>query len=682
MASGFQKFIEDNTKGAVNKGFLALSIAEIATADNKLKALLKTIALMAVQGIAMKVIFAGAFGSMSKSIRALVRDTGALQAALDRLRKIQGWQHTFAPLVGGVKVARLEVARLLAFASSNNLKVEGVMEAAQTLQVLTHGAFASEEALKLLAETGAATGNSLTAAAEGAGQFVADLREGRPIDAAVENMRAMGLISDESAKGLLRLAQSGASTMAVMEAFKGVLAGNKGALAAMKGEIAAVENRYENARRAMLEKLGAPFTEAEIQNMANMADVMTALVPHVERLANFFAKLINTFSTAATGIAKWVAENRALMDAIDTAIEIIGVFIAVVSGISAIGLAAWCISAAFAVEGLVASLIAATGAAGAAATAIEALGVAAEIALGATALGLFIILGVQLYGIYLNWAHGAEKAADAQRSLREAHDATTAAMEKQIRAARNLQEAHEATAKAAKSAADAYKDLQDARHEQVDAHKNAEIIRNSGQGKLGYLDLLAHPRAMMFGLKNIFSGRDSDDTGDQDAKYGEGDRDFRKKRDLANMAIENEKRMMRGEAPMTVDARDRTNINLDHSIAKATLRGDREHVVSLGNLKDYGSNFEQVRGVLGDKNGAQAALDMTRAQIMQNAAAPAADHLAKLGLGGNFGGGDDIQKQMRDLQREYLPFLRMLGAKGVEEIKASNKPQSTDDNPI
>ncbi|MEA3212860.1 MAG: hypothetical protein QOE70_5917, partial [Chthoniobacter sp.] len=247
MASGFQKFIDDNTKGALNKGFLALSIAEIAQADNKLKAVVKTLAAMVVQGLLMKVMFAGAFGSMSKSIRALVRDTGSLQAALDRLKTIQGLQRSFAPFVGGLKAAKLKVAELVNFADRNQIKLGGVAEAERSLQMLTHGSFAGEEALQLLADAGAATGNTLEDAADGVGQFIKDLREGKPIDDAAEGLRSMGLLSEFAARRLVELAHGGATTREVLDALKSTLAEHKGALAAMGNEVQRVEDRYHAA---------------------------------------------------------------------------------------------------------------------------------------------------------------------------------------------------------------------------------------------------------------------------------------------------------------------------------------------------------------------------------------------------------------------------------------------------
>ncbi|MGB8170987.1 MAG: hypothetical protein WCF18_26020, partial [Chthoniobacteraceae bacterium] len=610
-----------------NKGFLALSIAEIAQADNKLKAVVKTLAAMVVQGLLMKAMFAGAFSSMSKSIRALVRDTGSLQAALDRLKTIQALQRSFAPFVGGIKAAKLKVAELVNFAARNNLKLEGVAQAERSLQDLTHGAFAGEEALQLLADAGAATGNTLEDAADGVGRFIADLREGKPIDDAAEGLRSMGLLSEGAARHLVELAQGGATTTEVLDALKATLAESKGALAGMQGELKAVEDRYNSAAQALKQKFGAPFTEAEIRNTKNWADVMTALAPAVERLAPFLEKITGGFATAASATAKWMAENETLVAILEALVKVGVVVVGAISAISAIGLAAWALGAIGAVDGLAASLIAFTGASGLAATGIGALGMAAKVALGATGLGLLLMVGVQLYGVYQNFANAAENAANALAEQRKAHDEVTAAMEKQIRTARNLQEAHEASAKAAKQTADAFKELQAAQAEQAKEHR---AVTNPVS-----LAGIKHT------LGNWMSGKSWDDTSEIDNKVSELADNLKGKIKNQKDAKAKEAGMGKGGGPQ-VDAVRRAAMDREVDMAKATISGNRERVVRLENLGDFANHYEQARKIYGDKGGKDAAMKMTDADIINKAAAPAVDSLARLGLGGEVGGGGDI----------------------------------------
>ncbi|MEA3207296.1 MAG: hypothetical protein QOE70_353 [Chthoniobacter sp.] len=336
MANGLRQFIDDNTKGAVNKAFLALSIAEIAQADNKLKALLKTLRDMLLFKPLIAIGMAGAFNAMSKSIRALVHDTGSLRAALEKIKTVQGLQRTFAPFVGGLHAAKLKVAELVNFSARNGIELKGVASAEHSLQELTHGAYAGADALMVIADAGAASGNEIAQTADAVGGFYAALRAGQPITNAAETLRSMGIITDEVVQELVSLQQQGRTNAEIFGVLTKRLQEHKGALAGMKGELAEVEKRYEAAGEALQEKFGGPFTESEIQNTKNMADAMIAVAPLVERVAPFLEKLTGGFSTASSTVAKWVAENETLISALGNLIKIGSTLVGVMSAVATI----------------------------------------------------------------------------------------------------------------------------------------------------------------------------------------------------------------------------------------------------------------------------------------------------------------------------------------------------------
>jgi hypothetical protein len=653
MANGFQKFIDENTKGPVNKAFLALSIAEIAQAENKTKALLRVLRDMLLFKPLIAIGMAGAFSAMSKSIRALVHDTGSLRAALEKLKTVQGLHRTFAPFVGGINAAKLKVAELVNFSARNNLELKGVAAAEHSLQELTHGAYAGAEALMVIADAGAASGNGIDATAEAVGGFYAALRGGQPITNAAETLRSMGIVTDEVANELVGLQQQGRTNAEVFDALTKRLKEHKGALAGMKGDLAEVEKRYEAAGDALKEKFGEPFTQSEIENTKNMADAMIAVAPLVERVAPFLEKLTGGFSTAASAVAKWAAANEPLVSTLGNLVKIGTTMVGVFSAVATIGIATWLLTAAGGAATMATAFVAATGATGVLATAVMTLGRVAQGAMIATGLGLLITLAATAYGVYMNFANAAERAAEAQEKVRKAHDETNRAMEKQIQNARNLREQHEAVAKAAQNTAAAYREFQDALADQ--AREQADPS--------GWKGIVARLTG-----RNTFTSSDETNAKVEDAKAN-----YLRAREVEKTA---KGRFDPAQGYVTPE---RAATDREVAIANATLQNDPEGVVRLGNLGGFAGHYERLREMYGDKDAAGKARTLAESDIMSSATV-GADRLARLGLGGEFGSGNDVQKQIRDLNKDMRDYLMKIDAK-LGETSKSNNPMPTDDNP-
>ncbi|MEA3210984.1 MAG: hypothetical protein QOE70_4041 [Chthoniobacter sp.] len=657
-----RNFIDENTKGVVNKAMLGLSIAEIASADNKLKALVKTLASMILWKPLIAVGLVGAFSSMGKSIRNLVRDTGSLQAAMDKLRTIQGLAHIFAPFVGGMKAAKLKVAELVNFAAESNLELGGVADAEMALQKLTKGAYTGRDALKTMADTGAATGNSIDAVAGAVGGFIDELNGGRPVVDAAETLRGMGIISEETAKSLVALGQTGASNMAIFDAMTKSLEKNAGALQGMQGELSAVESRAKALGEAMRQKFGAPWTESEIKNTSNMNDAMQALLPVIERVAPFLQKLAGGFSTAATWITKTVTENQALMGVLGNLIVLGTSLIGVVSAVAGIGLTVWLFSAASGALALASALIAATGATGALATAIGVAGAVARVAMIASGVGILLAIAATAYGVYLNFAGAAERAAEAQATLRKAHDDTNRAMERQLKNVRSLREEQVALKKATINTAAAYKEYTDALEKAAKEKADPSGMKGVKSGILG-----------LFGVDSF--GEESDET---KAEVEEKKRNYLEARSIEKDAKSRSKeRQAAGFVSVERDSADR-----EVDKAKARLRNDNEGEVRLGNLDSFAGHFERMRKEYGVDEGAKRATTLSNSDIQDRAGAIGASHLASIGLGGEFGGGGDVAKQQLELTKDIAKYLARIDAKTLAGNSApGGGPMSEDDNP-
>ncbi len=103
MANKFTDFIKKNAaQNASGMGGVLLgasAIASIASGESALKVFGNTLKEVIFGMASFKLIGASMFFGMGKGIRSLVSDTGSLQAAIDKLKQIQGLHKLFEPFV-------------------------------------------------------------------------------------------------------------------------------------------------------------------------------------------------------------------------------------------------------------------------------------------------------------------------------------------------------------------------------------------------------------------------------------------------------------------------------------------------------------------------------------------------------------------------------------------------------
>ena len=259
--SAFSQFLEDNTKGPVNKAFLGLSIAEIAQADNKLKALVKTIASLLLWKPLLAVGLAGAFGSMGKSIRTLVKDSGALDAAMRRLSSIQTLHRSLGALNG---------SRVFDFAKT--------------------------------------AGRDLGAVTDAVTGFKRALQSGDSVNDAADGLRQMGLASEATIGRLRALQQGGANSTKVFNEFTRSLREN----ATQQKTVAGIAEANRAAREGVSAAFGSGYVGSELKNQQNQTDALNALQPRVGRVSKTWANMFGGFSTAKSALGKWAAQNPAV----------------------------------------------------------------------------------------------------------------------------------------------------------------------------------------------------------------------------------------------------------------------------------------------------------------------------------------------------------------------------------
>jgi hypothetical protein len=465
-SSGLGSFLKGNAEFAYGKGvgllggaFLAADIKNILDSDNKLKALLKT----AKDFILIRIGFAAVFKGVGDAIKGLVRDTGSLDAALKKLSQMQQYARQFSTFAGGLNAAKQRMSELHTLSLKGPFKFEELAEANKSLEVFTRGAYSSVQATQEVGKAALASGNNIQDTARAVGMFYDNLRSGVPIRSAAEQLRQMGLITQSTADQLTTLNETGADTATVFNEFTKALNETGRGAAEYKDTLEGVTAEHEKALNALKEGFGAPFTQGEIQNTKNMTRAMQEITPTVEKVAKGAAMLYGGFSTATSGIVRFMAGSKIVQ----------GVLTALAYAFGAVTVAAGAFGSVVAIT-LLPALFALSATAGLGLSSILVnMGVAFTTATQA-GVGLALVLrtlsvlfvGASIGGFVLASTGAGYSFYKMQKQVQQALDAqrkgwaeSTSEIGKQIAAVSTLQQKNEALTKALQAQLSAEKDL-------------------------------------------------------------------------------------------------------------------------------------------------------------------------------------------------------------------------------
>lgn len=482
-----KQFIKDNFTGiggATNAGFAALSVA---ASDSKVTEFIKQMKDMVTWKFTWAALLSQSLSGLGKAFRSIIKDTGSLQAALQKLQSMQNYQRIFAPLLGGLAAAKLRIAELTTLSSRSPFRFDSWAKAGQTLEVFTRGAYSSAQAIGAIGDAAAATGNSMESVADATADIYDALRSGQPIAAAVEQMRKLGVASQADADLLNSLSDTGADMGSVFTELTGIIERHNGAMQGLKGNAQQAGEAYEKATEGLKAAAGAAFTEADIKNTANMTDAMNAIAPAVGRVAAFLEMLSGGFRTAGTEIVKLASQSPTLVGGMEFLAKSIGVLAA---GLTLFGTLA-IPSAIAGINGLVLAI------ANRAVPALMSLGVS----FGMAATGMTILrLGLQslvvgggilagvaalisLGGAVYNLSQAGNKATAEAESFSQALIEGTKVVLTQIAAVQTLTEKHEAMAAAINATAEAQQELSKAMADRGSGIDEITDLFNGGKSK-------------------------------------------------------------------------------------------------------------------------------------------------------------------------------------------------------
>lgn len=498
MSDAIKNFIKSESKnysaGAFGKAFVAFDIHNLVTAENKVGAIFTTLKNVVSMRAGLYGLFAGLFGMMSSGVKNMIRDTGALEAALKRVAQVEGLSKMFEPLIGGAEAAKKKIEELARFAESRKISLGDVASAERSMMIFTRGAKSAMGAMDEFADAAAATGMSVADVSAKFGEFYATMRGGGSIEGITEQMREMGMVSQGTADMLVKMQQEGKGTEATYTALQESMKGFKGAADEASKSLEHIEQAFEKAKTKLAEKVGTPFSRDEAKNTENYTEAVKSVTPALEDLSKFFATLANGMGTLKSSFVAWITSFPVLNDLIAACVKGLGLLIAAVSVMGAYNLATWCIRAAFGIGAMGAAAASTTPLLTRLTFGLITTGQAAQVSAGAMwlwnqalslpgishavtwmkatyaaamqtqvgmklaavatrifqsaaiASGIGVILAVvaTAYGIYHQWAEGIEEARKEEEAFQEAAKQGNEAILAQIDAIKTLTNLHEA----------------------------------------------------------------------------------------------------------------------------------------------------------------------------------------------------------------------------------------------
>lgn len=139
---------------------------------------------------------------------------GAITLAMGSISKaaeMETLETAFAPLIGGTENAKKRIQELARFAAATPFELPEVAQASRVLEVLTKGALATGEGLRMVGDVAAATQQPFQEIAMWVGRLYDGLQSGRPVGEAMMRLQELGVVSGDVRGRIEQLQKSGAA---------------------------------------------------------------------------------------------------------------------------------------------------------------------------------------------------------------------------------------------------------------------------------------------------------------------------------------------------------------------------------------------------------------------------------------------------------------------------------------
>jgi hypothetical protein len=277
---------------------------ELAAGGNKVKAVWESIkwAAMTRAGVAGFALLVTGIGALTFGIKKAVMESGALQAAMDRLAVSKSLERSFTAFLGSVAAAKARVADLYAFAAHSRFNFEDLANASKALTVLSNGALGSGQDLATLGRIATATSTPIADLATSVGQANNAIRNGFDFSGPMNDLQKMGVISEGTVKQLQAMAVAGASTSQIMDAFSASIKASSERAGEAALSISELEAQASKAQETMMAAFGAPFVERHRKEVELTGKVYQNFTGLAARLGQMLGAITAPFDRVNTTI--------------------------------------------------------------------------------------------------------------------------------------------------------------------------------------------------------------------------------------------------------------------------------------------------------------------------------------------------------------------------------------------
>jgi hypothetical protein len=156
----------------------------------------------------------GALGKMATVAGLAIAFKTAVQKSLKEAFEVEHITAQFKTLLGSLDAAKQRVAELGSFKTGlagGLFEDSDIAKASMNLEKLTNGAMGGASAWKMIGDVAAATGNTMESVSFAVGKAFGQLAEGMPVDRAMMQLQALGILGPDVIKALKELEAQGGS---------------------------------------------------------------------------------------------------------------------------------------------------------------------------------------------------------------------------------------------------------------------------------------------------------------------------------------------------------------------------------------------------------------------------------------------------------------------------------------
>lgn len=290
-------------------------------------------------------IFAAGMVGVLRTIKSIVDQTGILERGLKRIASIQQIQGKFETLLKSAEAAQRRLQELYKFTAKSPFDFKDIAEGNRVLEALTKGALSGSKGMEMIGDTAASTGQSFSETAEKVGKLYNALRSGRSIDKVMFQLQYTGVVTDELARKLETLEQSGADFNQMWAAVEQQLARTSGGMKNEMKNLDALQQRLKNANEMFAAAFGASFVNAQATAIENTIKATENLTPLIGRIGADLAPIFQWTSLIRGKIYDWVLATKGFATALGVAYEVAKAFAVAVTGGALASMAATMIAA-------------------------------------------------------------------------------------------------------------------------------------------------------------------------------------------------------------------------------------------------------------------------------------------------------------------------------------------------